>query len=82
MNMQDGKGYFRPAENEDSLVAQWDRISDSRYLNYKRNASAGERYLRWKYGKQKKQRSNEIEGQINLFQIWDSMDGDDDGNER
>ena len=66
INLQDGKGYFRPAEDEDNLVLAWDKIGDSRYKNYRRNASSGERYLRWKNHKQK-QRENKLDGQMNIF---------------
>lgn len=66
VNLQDGKGYFRPAEDEDNLVLAWDKIGDFRYKNYRRNASSGERYLRWKNHKQK-QRENKLDGQMNIF---------------
>lgn len=33
INLQDGKGYFRPDYDEDSLVAQWITQETSRFVN-------------------------------------------------
>lgn len=46
INLQDGKGYFRPLPNkEDDLVKQWMNISRSRIKNEIRKMRMAERYL-------------------------------------
>lgn len=45
INLQDGKGYFRPAANEDSLVRIWLMQNKSRTGNCGKNVDAANRYL-------------------------------------
>lgn len=45
INLQDGKGYFRPAANEDGLVRIWLMQNKSRTGNCGKNVDAANRYL-------------------------------------
>lgn len=57
INLQDGKGYFRPAEDEKNLVRNWMAIESSRTAENRMNVDAAKRYLR----KDKKPLENEPE---------------------
>lgn len=64
INMQDGKGYFRPAPEEDGLVRVWRAMENSRKLSVNENVRAADAYL----GRNKKKKENELEkNQMSLF---------------
>ena len=45
INLQDGKGYFRPAPGEDDLVRIWQATERSRGASVNENVRAAEAYL-------------------------------------
>lgn len=62
INLQDGKGYFRPAENEDHLVRMYIRQEEARARNVLEGAKKAKRYL-----KAKKDMEDDREtGQMNM----------------
>lgn len=72
INLQDGKGYFRPAEDEKNLVRNWMAIESSRTAENRMNVDAAKRYLR----KDKKPRGNEMEkNQITMDEWLASLNG-------
>lgn len=72
INLQDGKGYFRPAEDEKNLVRNWMAIESSRTAENRMNVDAAKRYLR----KDKKPRENEMEkNQITMDEWLASLNG-------
>lgn len=72
INLQDGKGYFRPAEDEKNLVRNWMAIESSRTAENRMNVDAAKRYLR----KDKKPRENELEkNQITMDEWLESLNG-------
>jgi len=72
INLQDGKGYFRPAEDEKNLVRNWMAIESSRTAENRMNVDAAKRYLR----KDKKPRENELEkNQITMDEWLASLNG-------
>lgn len=72
INLQDGKGYFRPAEDKKNLVRNWMAIESSRTAENRMNVDAAKRYLR----KDKKPRENELEkNQITMDEWLASLNG-------
>jgi len=72
INLQDGKGYFRPAEDEKNLVRNWMAIESSRTAENRMHVDAAKRYLR----KDKKPRENELEkNQITMDEWLASLNG-------
>ena len=64
INLQDGRGYFRPAPDEDSLVRIWRAQENSRKTNVNKNVQAADRYL----NRNKVKPVNELEkNQMSLF---------------
>lgn len=64
INMQDGKGYFRPGPEEDNLVRTWRAMENSRKLSVNENVRAADAYL----GRNKKRKANELDdNQMSLF---------------
>lgn len=62
LNMQDGKGYFQPAENEQYLVRLYRAKENHRTLQIRRKCSELDKYL--------KIQNNEVEKkQISMFDI-------------
>ncbi len=45
INLQDGKGYFRPAPGEDDLVRVWRATERSRSISVNQNVRAADAYL-------------------------------------
>lgn len=72
INLQDGKVYFRPAEDEKNLVRNWMAIESSRTAENRMNVDAAKRYLR----KDKKPRENELgKNQITMDEWLASLNG-------
>ena len=59
LNMQDGKGYFRPTEDEGHLVERWIVTNDSRVRECERTADGARK---WKQERE----SQALEGQVKL----------------
>ena len=66
INLQDGKGYFRPAENEKNLVRNWIAIESSRTAENRLNVDAAKRYL----NRGKKPRKNDLEKNQMTLDEW------------
>lgn len=62
LNMQDGKGYFQPAENEISLVRLYRNQENRRTVSTRKKVTELDQYI--------KEESNELKkNQINLFDL-------------
>mgnify|MGYP006928125661 CR=1 FL=1 len=71
INLQDGKGYFRPAPNEDNLVRIWRLQEKSRGTSIEASVAAADRYL----GRGKKKTAKEAsELEKNQISIEDWLD--------
>lgn len=66
INLQDGRGYFQPAENEKNLVRNWIAIESSRTAENRLNVDAAKRYLH----RGKKPRTNELEKNQMTLDDW------------
>lgn len=66
INLQDGKGYFQPAENEKNLVRNWIAIESSRTAENRLNVDAAKRYL----NRGKKPRKNDLEKNQMTLDEW------------
>ena len=64
LNLQDGKGYFRPSESEDGLVRAYIRQEESRIREIQKTARKAKTYL---YDKQQRE-EHQKNGQMS---IWD-----------
>lgn len=66
INLQDGRGYFQPAENEKNLVRNWIAIESSRTAENRLNVDAAKRYL----NRGKKPRKNDLEKNQMTLDEW------------
>lgn len=66
INLQDGKGYFRPAKDEDNLVRIWQKLHNSRVSECRENVDAANRYLN-RNKKEPKKEDWLAEHQMSLF---------------
>lgn len=71
INLQDGRGYFRPAPDENNLVKLWRAQEKSRGSGVFGNVNAADRYLSRGTKKQKKENMIE-ENQISLAD-WEAQ---------
>lgn len=72
INLQDGKGYFRPAPDENNLVKIWRAQERSRGSGVLGNVDAADRYLS-RGGNKKKKKENLLEkNQISLAD-WEAQ---------
>ena len=71
INLQDGKGYFRPAPDEDSLVKLWRAQERARGKGVLENVDAADRYLSRNRKRQKKENMLE-KNQISLAD-WEAQ---------
>lgn len=70
INLQDGKGYFRPAPDEENLVRIWRAMENSRGLSINANVNAADRYLGREKAR-KKLKEDELEkNQMSLFDFF------------
>lgn len=67
INMNDGKGYFRPAKNEDNLVRIWMKIEASRQKSVQASVDAARDYLNC----DKKKKPDESDLEKNQLSIED-----------
>lgn len=75
INLQDGKGYFRPAPGEDRLVGAWKAMESSRRKSENANVEAAQRYLN-RNKKPCKKPENELEkNQITMDEWLASLNG-------
>lgn len=75
INLQDGKGYFRPAPGEDRLVGAWKAMESSRRKSVNANVEAAQRYLN-RNKKPWKKPENELEkNQITMDEWLASLNG-------
>ena len=71
INLQDGRGYFRPAPDENNLVKLWRAQERSRGSGVFGNVNAADRYL-----SRNSRRSKEVsELEKNQMNIFDFIDG-------
>lgn len=69
INMNDGKGYFRPAKNEDNLVRIWMKIEASRQKSVQASVDAARNYL----NRDKRKKPSESDLEKNQLSIEDWM---------
>ena len=67
INLQDGKGYFRPAPDENNYVRIWKMMHGSRTKECKANMDAADRYLT--RDKKKKQVEDPSLHQMSIFDL-------------
>lgn len=64
LNLQDGKGYFRPSENEDGLVRAYIRQEESRIREIQKTVRKAKSYLHDKQQSEDDQKNGQMS-------IWD-----------
>lgn len=75
INLQDGKGYFRPAPGEDRLVGVWKAMESSRCKSVNANVEAAQQYLNRNKKPCKKSESELEKNQITMDEWLASLNG-------